>query len=251
MFCPKCSSAVVSGQRFCRNCGLKLDLIVDAIEGKARNPFDFEMLKRDLRDLGSSLRAGFEGAGIPVGKTQRLKQSPAPNPTPPVVQLPNWSWEFNKALRKVKAANTRRYSLQQAMLSLFGGGAMLASWFYLLKTVANSGLVESLQEILLHQTGEEIVGIGPILQKLWLLALIPIARGVAHLINGIFIAPKQIEALERENAIAPGPAYYASVSAPSVGTQPVNELENKTPAQAVPGAAPSVTEDETLRFEPR
>ena len=42
MFCPKCASAVVAGQRFCRNCGLKLDVIVDAIEGKSRAPFDFD-----------------------------------------------------------------------------------------------------------------------------------------------------------------------------------------------------------------
>jgi hypothetical protein len=239
-YCPRCATSAVPGQRHCKNCGIKLDVIQDAIEGR-RGPLDFEKLKKDLRDLGSSLRTGFEEAGIKIKQTQKLSKDPrsiAPN----AMNMPNWSREFNKALRKVKAANTRKYSLQQATLSIFGGGVIIAVWYHLLNVAAESGLLQSLELLILEHTGSSVTGLVQVVQLLWLLGLIPIARGVAHLINGIFIAPRKVE--EEETNTAPAYVYASPVAAGNAST---NELRE----EPVADPPPSVIEEETVRFEQR
>jgi len=266
MYCPKCASQIVDGQHYCRNCGLKLGVIVEAMEGRGRGPFDFETLKRDLRDLGSNLREGFEEARA-FKNTRKLNKTPAASaPGSPQdlsfeigrsleIGKSVWANEFSKALKKMKLAHSRKYSLQQATLSIFGGGAMMAVWYYLLEAAANSGLFRNLELIILEKTEAPIFGLIPVIQMLWLLGLIPVARGVAHLINGIFFAPK----LEKEpepqpgftpdfapnfaqSHIRPTPAYVSAVPDPAT-----NDLE----AGRTPQSQMSVTEDATLRFEPK
>jgi hypothetical protein len=83
--------------------------------------------------------------------------------------------------------------------------------------------------------------------------LIPISRGVAHLINGIFFAPKPEQEPQIsfkpdfappsaqqsfQPAQATQPAYASAVANPAT-----NSLEIETPLQT------SVNEDQTLRFE--
>src|SRR5574341_1957611 len=227
MYCPRCSSQIVDNQRFCRNCGLKLDIILDAVEGRARGPLDFENLKRDLRDLGANLRAGFEEASSAIKKTKKLDKNPAP-PAPVVQQvLPaDWARELNKVVTKVRAAHTRKYSLQQATLSIFGGAAWMAVWYYLLEAATNSGLLSNLETIILERTDTPIFGLVPVIRMLWMFGLIPVARGVAHLINGIFFAPKIEKATQEQTSFTPSyvqasPAYVSAVT-PRV----TNELEN-------------------------
>jgi hypothetical protein len=242
-FCPKCATSAVRGQRHCKNCGIKLDVIQDAIEGRQRGPLDFDTLKKDLRDLGASLRTGFEEAGIKIKQTQKLNKRPG-SLAPNAINMPNWTKEFNKALRKVKAANTRKYSLQQATLSIFGGGAMIAVWYYLLNAAADSGLLQSIEQIILEHTGHSVTGLVQVVQLLWLLGLIPIARGVAHLINGIFIAPRKLEEREEESYTTPTYVYTSPVAAGGAST-------NELPEEPVADPRPSVTEEETVRFEQR
>ncbi|MGH9767565.1 MAG: zinc ribbon domain-containing protein [Blastocatellia bacterium] len=259
MYCPKCASQIADKQNYCRNCGLKLDVIVDAMEDRppGQGPFDFETLKRDLRDLGSSLRAGFEKAHIEIKNTRKLNKTPAP--PAPASSMPSgqdwsreiskavWSHEFSKALKKVKAAHSRKYSLQQATLSIFGGGAVMAVWYYLLEAATNSELLRNLEMIILEKTGTYVTGLVPVIQMLWLLGLIPVARGVAHLINGIFFAPQPEKQPEPQpgfpqSYIQPPPAYVSAAANPAT-----NDLET----ERNPQSHMSVTEDATLRFEPK
>ncbi len=268
MYCPKCAAQTATGQRFCRNCGTNLGLILDAMEGK-RGQLDFETLKRDLRDLGSSLRSGFEEASSAFKNTRRLDQpQPAPNVQPAQVVIPNLSREVEKALKKVKAAHTRKYSLQQATLSFLGSGALMFVWYQLLEAAANSGLLQSLELIILENANAPVVGLVPVFRLLWLLALIPMARGAAHLINAIFFAPPKPEkepatpgefaqgyiqpvpgaqsyaqsAPGAQTYVQPAPSYVSAV--PSGTT---NDLEKELAAQP----QSSVTEDATLRFDPK
>ena len=269
MYCPNCSTAAVPGQRYCRICGANLGAIWDAMEGR-RGQIDFETLKADLRELGANLRAGFERAKEDFNKhTNRLdqpKRQPPAVPTPPQLPSPDVPPEVIRDLRrtiralrrmvnKVKAAHTRKHSLQQATLSIFSGGALLTAWYYLLQRAGNSGLLGSLEQILLQKTGWQIEGLVPVVQMFWLFALIPIATGFAHLINGIFFAPKQAELeaeLEDEAAVYQTPVFNYQPQpsiVPPVAVPPsvvsTNELEREA-NQAV-----SVTEDETRRFEAR
>jgi hypothetical protein len=255
MYCPKCATQVVDNQRYCRNCGLKLDLIVDAVEGRPRGPIDFETLKRDLRDLGKSLRQGYEEAHKAIKHTRGLNKSPKTisqhglqQDLSSEISKAVWSHEFHKALKKTKIAHSRKYSLQQATLSIFGGGAMMVVWFYLLEAATNSGLLNNLEAVIADKTETPIFGLVPVFRMLWMLGLIPIARGVAHLFNGIFLAPKAEKEPEPvitdlpPNYIQSPPVYSSAVEAPAT-----NELER----ERSPQPQMSVTEDSTLRFEPK
>jgi hypothetical protein len=263
MFCPRCANQIVDNQNYCRNCGLKLDVIVDAIRDKPRGQFDFEILKRDLRDLGSSLRTGWEEAQNSIKNTRRLKKDAPPQDWSREIGKAVWSHEvsevlkhhINRALKKVKAAHTRKHSFQQATLSILGGGAMMTVWYFLLDAAAGSELLQNLQMIILNQTGTyiNIDNLAHLIRMLWMLGLIPVARGVGHLINGIFFAPKpekdiqiitspgfaQDPAQQQFQPAQPAqPAYVSAVADPAT-----NNLEIESPQQT------SVTEDQTLRFE--
>ena len=242
LYCPRCGREIVEGQRFCKNCGMKVGVILDAIADRPHSQFDFDSLKRDLKELGSSLRSGFEEA-TSIKRTRKLEggvQSSAQGANP--VQMPNWSREFNKALNNVKAAHSRKYSLQLATLSILGGGAWMAVWYRLLAVAEESGLLRSIESIILQETGAQIYGLSEFLRVIWLLGAIPVARGVAHLINGIFIAPRRIELEAEQINAAPNNTYSSPVGNTS-------NLEVAKEEVAKPGQ--SVTEDETLRFSPR
>ncbi|MBO0721017.1 MAG: zinc ribbon domain-containing protein [Blastocatellia bacterium] len=239
-YCPRCATSAVPGQRHCKNCGIKLDVIQDAIEGRQRSPLDFDTLKKDLRDLGASLRTGFEEASIKIKQTQKLGKNAGKVGQPASLNLPNWSKEFDRALRKVKAAHTRKYSLQQATLSLFGGGAIMTVWYFLLKAAVESGLLQNLELLILDLTGTRVAGLAQFVQLLWLLGFIPIGHGVAHLVNAIFFAPGKIEEPQEQiKAAPPQETIYSSPVATS-------ELPDEPAAPR-----PSVTEEETVRLEQR
>jgi hypothetical protein len=224
MYCPNCSTEAVPKQRYCRSCGANLGAIVDAMEGK-RGQIDFDTLKADLKELGMNLRVGFEQAKENFkAQTNKLNQpnqtvqqnwwatgqpqppvSPASGTTPaaPTGALsPQVARELRKTIKdlrrmynKVKLANTRKYSLQHGMLSIFGGGALMLAWHEILEKALTSGFLNNI-ETAINTSGNvhfPVVGIPQVLASLWVLGLIPVAKGVAHMINGIFFAPKPEE----------------------------------------------------------
>ncbi len=236
MFCPRCATTAIEGQRFCRSCGMNLGVILDAIEGK-RGPIDFETLKRDLRDLGANLRSGFEGAGNAIKRTARL-DSPGAGGVAPADSLrvqepaPPAIGSSSKGKRKgSRTARTRTESLQRAVESLLGGGALLGVWAFLLRQAYGTGLLESIARMITQESGYFIQGLPEVLRSLWVLALIPISQGIGHLINGIFFAPKPPQPVEST------PVHLLPLDPPSL---PV--------AERVPPSAVSVTEDSTLRL---
>jgi hypothetical protein len=259
MFCPRCSNQIAENQNYCRNCGLNVGVIVDAMQDKPRGRFDFDPVVRGLHDLGSSLRAGWEEAHNSIKNTRRLNKNAQKQDLSREVRKAVWSREvsellkhhIDKALKKANAAHPRKRSFQQATLSIFSGGAMMAVWYYVLEAVANSGLLQNLQMIILNQTGTyiNIDGLITLIRMLWLLGLIPAARGVAHLINGIFFAPGQEKELQTglapdfapapaQHNIQPPPDYVSAVDDPAT-----NGLDSEPSPQI------SVTDDPTLRFE--
>lgn len=290
MYCPNCSTKAVPGQRYCRSCGANLGAIVDAMEGK-RGQIDFETLKADLKELGMNLRVGFEQAKENFkSQTNRLNQpnqtvqqnwwgtSQTQPPVPPATAAtpatttatlpPQVEREMRKTLKdlrrmynKVKLANTRKHSLQQGMLSIFGGGALMLAWHEILHKALTSGFLGNI-ETAIATSGKvdfPIVGIAPVLASLWVLGLIPVAKGVAHVINGVFFAPKPEELQEEPEPqwqeyqtptfnYQPQPyGMPPAVETPSVIS--TNELERDHNSIPVAKQPISVTEDETKRFE--
>jgi hypothetical protein len=214
-----------------------------------RAALDFESLKSDLRDLGASLRAGFEGArsNIKSPWTAKLPSAAsirrgAATATPSIPQtLPT-------IIRQRKEASTRKYSLQQATLSILGGAASCGVLYYFLNHAADSGFVSSIvTSITALNPKLQLGGAEQVVRLLWVFGLIGVAKGVGHLINAIFLGPP------KEVAAPPPPAVLASpVIAPPIATDSsryvatpsesatTNELENQPQS--------SVTEDETVRF---
>jgi hypothetical protein len=250
MFCPRCSNQIAENQNYCRNCGLNVGVIVDAMQDKPRGRFDFDPVIRGLHDLGSSLRAGWEEAHNSIKNTRRLnKNAQKQDLSREVSEV--LKHQIDKALKKANAAHSRKRSFQQATLSIFSGGAMMAVWYYVLEAVANSGLLQNLQMIILNQTGTyiNIDGLITLIRMLWLLGLIPAARGVAHLINGIFLAPGPEKELQTSLAtdFAPAPAQHHIQPPPDYVSAVPDPATNSLDSEPSPQI--SVTDDPTLRFE--
>lgn len=210
MFCPNCASQATDGQRYCRQCGTNLGVIVDAIENK-REPVDFERLKLDLKDLGSSLRTGWEQAqqeirsaketkrihGIDLGHFSKAarKASVLANNAAEVAasherEIHRQIAHVDRSIRtKMKRAERRQsagWHFQQGILKILTGGAGAGVWYFLLNTAASSGLLTSI-ELAVHSRLPEMSGLVPFIQMLWMLGLIPMAVGLGHLMIGGFL----------------------------------------------------------------
>lgn len=264
MYCPKCSSPATEGQRFCRQCGTNLGAIVDAMEGR-RGPVDFERLKVDLKDLGNSLRSGFEQAHKEFKKTQTHHRRQYEKEHPQ-----NWGAEIAADIaqkascvatdtktavvgayqKKKRSRESRRYHLQKGILSIFSGSAVTGAYYLFLKTAAESGLLASLERIVL-QHNPDITGLLPVVQMLWVFGLIPVVTGLGHLINGAFFAPsdQEIQAIEAAERMPEQPLPWQTTNTAPQFSAPQTRVTNEFDSE---GAREySVTEDPTLPLGPR
>jgi hypothetical protein len=183
MYCPKCSSPATESQRFCRQCGTNLGVILDAMDGK-RNPVDFEKLKGDLKELGTSWREQrnqFRHKNRHLANTVKdiVTETKAAIPSPPEIK------NLIEAKRNRWYRTSRQYHFQQAILKILSGGALSGVWYYLLNSAANSGFLQGIEKIIL-QNQPDLTGTIPVIQMLWVLGLVPVAQGVGHLVAGSF-----------------------------------------------------------------
>jgi hypothetical protein len=203
MFCPKCANPASEGQRYCRQCGTNLGAIVDAMEGR-RGPVDFERVKSDLKDLGTSMRAGLEQVHQEFKKKQNEHRKRYRE------EYPNWMSDIAQSASTVandvttacfsssskakpkRSRESRRYHLQKGILSIFTGGASAGAYYFILNTAFQSGLLANLEQLIL-QRNPNLTGLVPVVQMMWVLCLIPVATGIGHLINGMFFAPSEQE----------------------------------------------------------
>jgi hypothetical protein len=189
---------------------------------------DFERVKSDLKDLGTSMRAGLEQVHQEFKKKQnehRKREHPhwiadiaqsastvATDVTTACFSSPN-----TKASKSKRSRESRRYHLQKGILSIFTGSASAGAYYLLLNTAFESGLLANLEQLVL-QRNPNLTGLVPVVQMMWVLCLIPVATGVGHLINGLFFAPseQEIQAAEARtdgftNSINPAPAFINPV----------------------------------------
>ncbi len=261
MYCPKCSSPASEGQRYCRQCGTNLGVIVDAMEGR-RGPVDFERVKADLKDLGTSMRSGLAQVHQEFKKKQHehRKQSheAPPNWFSDIAQTAStaatdvktaiFSTSPTKPSSKPKRAReARRYHLQKGILSIFTGGASAGAYYFLLKTAVESGLLANLEQLVL-QRNPHLTGLVPVVQMLWMFCLIPVATGLGHLINGTFFAPSEKELKAAEAASeALSEAFPNAINQPPSFTPSTMRTTNEISPEFSAGY--SVTEDPTLPLD--
>ncbi len=252
MFCPKCASPATENQRFCRQCGTNLGVILDAMDGK-RNPVDFEKLKGDLKELGTSLRAGFEQAHQEIRKNHkvnwreqrqqfRYKNRHLANTVKDVVtdtkaavssapEIKN----YLESKRNRWYKTSRQYHFQQAILKILSGGSLSAFWYFLLNSAANSGLLQSLEKIVLqHQP--DLTGLIPVIQMLWVLGLVPVAQGIGHLVAGSFAPGIETLLAAQTPPTISNPTPLPTIKAPRVTSEIPNHFAGNF----------SITEEETV-----
>ena len=252
MYCPKCSSPATESQRFCRQCGTNLGVILDAMDGK-RSPVDFEKLKGDLKELGTSLRAGFEQAHDEIKKNHKVnwreqrnqfrhKNRDLANTVKDVVTETKAAVLSTPEIQNIIESKrnrwyktSRQYHFQQAILKILSGGALSGVWYFLLNSAANSGLLQGIEKVILqHQP--DLTGAIPVIQMLWVLGLVPIAQGVGHLVAGSF-APNI------EKLIAAQVPSSSPVSTPPLTMNPPH-ITSEIPNNFVGNF--SITEEETV-----
>lgn len=263
MYCPKCSSPATEGQRYCRQCGTNLGAIVDAMEGR-RGPVDFERLKGDLKDLGASLRTGFEQAHQEFKKTQHFsprqaekQQRRAERHAAKIAETATRAATdvttavFTPSDKPKRSRESRRYHLQKGILSIFSGSAVTGAYYLLLQTAAQSGLLASLERIVLD-ANPNLTGLLPVAQMLWVFGLIPVATGLGHLVTAMFApSDKELKELYAAEAAVRAPEaslpWQSTTAAPAFTPEPLPP-QTKVTNEFISDPAPdfSITEEPTL-----
>lgn len=190
MFCPKCGIETVEGHKFCKSCGTNLQLVSDALEGGddtlGQLRVDFDSLKRSLGDVVKEVKVGL---GVGAGSGGKRGGG-----------LGNRWWETDmkrrstthplgrdkRRLSYLKSRDWLRYSWQHnvrdGLISLFGGVGLGIFLYYMGREVINSGVLHEVEGL------SRVQGIESILRLIWLVALMPILKGIAHLAYGAFFA---------------------------------------------------------------
>lgn len=217
MFCPKCGSEALESQRFCKSCGTNLQVVSDAI-GKGEDTLgqlriDVDSLKRHAMDVARSFKAGMSSLS---GNDETHDQS----------------WELKREEAKQKKAHKPkewlRYSwqhnLRDGLISLFSGVGLGVFLYYMSRVAINEGVLRSIEEI----PNVQIRGLEPLVRIIWLVALIPVLKGLAQIIYGAFFADSIASLTEKflppqQAQPEPQPNTYASL-----GESPTSVTEHTT-----------------------
>ena len=253
MFCPKCGSQTVEGQRFCKACGTNVQLINDALRSgdSSQAPFgiDVESLKKNAIEFAQSWKTGW--SGVAGGKDwhqkahesareireirRKAKEEARRQNLPKPREYMSYSWQHN---------------LRNGLVSLFWGGGLGILLYYLGRTVIDGGLIRQLEE----SSQGHVQGLDPLVRMLWLIALLPVLKGLARIIYAAFFGESMATLTARFT-----PQALLEEAPPSIrqDTSPVSQPEtvgaygrSGEPSSAAPGdPPPSVTEHTTHFFD--
>ncbi|HJZ68784.1 MAG TPA: zinc ribbon domain-containing protein [Blastocatellia bacterium] len=249
MFCPKCGGEAPDGQRFCKACGTNLQLINDAIRpGTQQGPFgiDVETLTRNAKEFAESWKKGWSGHGgqrviglkIPQSRTESLRAAR---------QLRRQAREEARRRNLPKPKEYMSYSwqhnLRSGLMSLFWGTGLGVFLYYISRTAIDEGLIKAIEE----SSNGHVQGLEPLARMIWLIALLPILKGLSRIIYAAFFAESMATLTER---FTPPPALPEPSPALRQNTAPVASQET-APRDFEPFSEPrpSVTEHTTHIFE--
>jgi len=252
MFCPKCGGESQEAQRFCKACGTNLQLINDALQsGDSPGPFglNVEELARNAKEFAQSWKSNWSGGHYKVGahdlrgsrgdelrdryraareiRRQAREEARRQN-LPRPKEYMSYSWQHN---------------LRSGLVSLFWGTGLGVFLYYFGQQAIDSGLIHRLEET----SNGHVQGLEPLVRMIYLIALLPILKGLARIFYASFFGESMATLTARftPQAQLPEPKPFIRQD-----TAPVGEREpisgGYEPSDNPP---PSVTEHTTHIFE--
>jgi len=211
------------------------------VEDLARNAKDFaESWKKSWSGVGGKDRSGQRVVGLKLGQERidsirserRLRREAREEARrrnlPKPKEYMSYSWQHN---------------LRNGLLSLFWGTGFGVLLYYLGQTAINEGLIRRIEET----SNGHVVGLEPLVRIMWLLALLPVLKGLAQIFYAAFFGESMATLTAR---FTPPPALEEPSLVVRQDTAPVTEREPVTrgyePSIDPP---PSVTEHTTHIFE--
>ena len=272
MFCPKCGGESLEGHKFCKACGANLQLVSDALSGGddtlGQLRADMENLKRSIvessRSVGRAARKEWRRAahqakqqgwavhtpwasGGPASRGRDRDQSSKDTTLYDENDAPEAVTFYDKRLPKPKEwlRYSRQHNIKEGLLNLLGGGAMAGALYYLGHLAIESGTIADLE------AKGNIHGLEPLAAMIWLLAAVPVLKGLGQIVYGLLFAESiaklserfapalvQIAQPQRQTGSLPNQAGSQSVEDKRKAAIPTQEV---TPF----GPPPSVTEQTT------
>src|SRR5712692_400273 len=247
MFCPKCGSESLETQRFCKACGTNLQLINDALRtgDTPQGPFgiDVDALAKNAKDFAQSWKTSWSGGGDEKNRHNQQR----------VVGL-----RITREMRKQAREEARRqnlpkpkeymsyswqHNLRNGLVSLLWGTGLGIVLYYLGRTAIDDGFIRNLEET----SRGHVQGLEPLVRLIWLIALLPVLKGLAKIIYAAFFGESMATLAAR---FTPPPMLEEPQPFIRQDTAPVAEREPAAssfePSIEPP---PSVTEHTTHFFE--
>jgi hypothetical protein len=253
MFCPKCGVDSLEAQRFCKACGTNLQLINDALRtgDSPAGPFglDVEALARNAREFAQSFKTSWSGAaGRISGSEHHAARSEASEQRRIAHEIRKQAREEARRQNLPKPKEYMSYSwqhnLRNGLMSLFWGAGLGVLLYYLSQNAINNGLLERIEEA----SHGRVQGIEPLVRMFWMIALLPMLKGLAQIFYAAFFGESMATLTERFTP------PRASLEEPKPflrhDTAPVDDREPARPSYETPTTEPpSVTEHTTHFFD--
>jgi hypothetical protein len=253
MFCPKCGGESLEAQRFCKACGTNLQLINDALRtgDSPPGPFgiDVEALAKNAKDFAQSWKTNWSGTHLKIGANDRqgsayddirerhritrqirkeAREEARRRNLPKPKEYMSYSWQHN---------------LRNGLMSLFWGSGLGVVLYYLAQNAIDSGVISRLEE----QSNGHVQGLEPVVRMIWLIALLPVLKGVAQILYAAFFGESMATLTAR---FTPPPLLEEPSPVIRQNTAPV--VEREPAPRSYEGSIeppPSVTEHTTHFFD--
>jgi len=247
MYCPKCGSESLETQRFCKACGTNLQLINDALRtgDTPQGPFglDVDALARNAKEFAQSWKTSWSGPGDPKDRhriareiraakkeaREEIRRRNLPKPK----EYMSYSWQHN---------------LKNGLVSLFWGAGLGTVLYYVSQTVIEDGMLRRIEET----SNGHVQGLEGLARVIWLIALLPVLKGLAQIIYAAFFGESMATLTARftPQPLLEEPAPFVRQDTAPVGERtPADEREPVPRSYEIAEPPASVTEHTTHFFD--
>jgi hypothetical protein len=247
MFCPKCGGESLETQRFCKACGTNLQLINDALRtgDSPPGPFgiDVEALAKNAKDFAQSWKTSWSGASARISSSEHADSSEQRRIAHEIrKQAREEARRQNLPKPKEYMSYSWQHNLRNGLMSLFWGAGLGVLLYYLSQNAISSGFLERIEEA----SHGRVQGLEPLVRMGWLIALLPMLKGLAQILYAAFFGESMATLTER---FTPRAALEEPKPFLRHDTAPVSEREPARAGYETPSEPPSVTEHTTHFFD--